>query len=73
MMDWKGFGRKRFWYSFKELFRHLAVGTEENHLKSHSRYLVSWPRFNPGPPEYEAGMLKYSTTTFGSFKILQYF
>jgi hypothetical protein len=31
MMNWKGFGRKPSWPNFKALFRHLPVGTEDNH------------------------------------------
>jgi hypothetical protein len=44
-MNWKGFGMKRSWLNFKVLSRHAPGGTEETHGK------------NPGPPEYEGGVL----------------
>jgi hypothetical protein len=56
-MNWKGFGRKWSWPNFKVLSWHLPGGTEENHEKPQSGLLVSRPRFNPGPSEYEAGVL----------------
>jgi hypothetical protein len=53
MMSLKGFGRKLSWHNFKALSLHSPGGTEENYKKltQDSRDL------NPGPPEYETGML----------------
>jgi hypothetical protein len=61
MMNCKGFGGKR-----------LPGGNEENYKKL-SQYSLSLSRdLNPGPPKYESGSVKHSTTTLGwhsSFKI----
>jgi hypothetical protein len=56
MVNWKGFGRKQSWYNFKVLFQHSPGGTDETHEKPQD---IRSPGsdFNPGPPEYEAGML----------------
>jgi hypothetical protein len=31
MMNWKGFGKKKWWPNFKELFQHYPGGAEEIH------------------------------------------
>jgi hypothetical protein len=49
-------GRKLTWPNTKELTRHSTDRTEENHEKPQgSRSLGR--NLNPGPPEYEAGVL----------------
>jgi hypothetical protein len=55
MMNWKVFGRKRSWPNFKVLSRNSPAGTEKTtkNLNQDSRCLES----NPGPPEYEIGVL----------------
>jgi hypothetical protein len=57
MMNWKRFGRKRLWSNFKVLSQHLPGGTEANHENFNQESLSPVPRFEPGPPEYEAGVL----------------
>jgi hypothetical protein len=41
----------------KALPRHFPGGTEGYHGKSQSEQSVSEPRFEPGDPEYKAGVL----------------
>jgi hypothetical protein len=63
MMNCKGFGRKR-----------LLGGNEENYKKKLSQYSLSSSRdLNPGPPKYESGSVKHSTTTLGEMTVLRAF
>jgi hypothetical protein len=56
MMNWKGFGRKRSWPN-RKVYRHLPGGTEENHEKP-VMIAGRWGlESNPGPLEYEIGVL----------------
>jgi hypothetical protein len=56
-MKWKGFGRKRTWRHLKVLFQNSPVGTEKTH-ENLNQYSRSPGRdLNPGPSEYEAGVL----------------
>jgi hypothetical protein len=57
IMRRKGFGRKRWWPNFKELYRNFSGRTVKS-MKILS--MDSWlpdRDLNPGPPEYEAGFL----------------
>jgi len=56
MVNWKGFGRKRWWPNFKILSRHSPEGTEENHenIKKDIR--------SPGPRS-ERGILRIQRRT----------
>jgi hypothetical protein len=56
MMNWKGFGKKRFWPNCKVLPRNFSGVTEE----SHEKFQVSRSpaqNVNPIRTEYEAGVL----------------
>jgi hypothetical protein len=57
MMNWNESERKRSWPNFKVLSRHSSGESEENHgnFSQDSRYTRR--DLNPGPPEYEAGVL----------------
>jgi hypothetical protein len=58
MMNWKGFGSNRSCPNFKVLFRHSPGATEVKHEKCQIRLAGRRGReWNPGPPEYEAGVL----------------
>jgi hypothetical protein len=57
MVNWKGFGRKWAWPSFKVLLWHLPGGTEENHIKLNWDSQFPGQDFNPEPPEYKVGVL----------------
>jgi hypothetical protein len=62
MMNYKGFGRKRSWPNFKELSRHSPGGTEEKIREISISLAGRLDRYmNPGPPEYEAGVLTTRT------------
>jgi hypothetical protein len=58
-------GRKWSWPNFKVLSWHLPGGTEENHINLSQDSGSLSQDLNPGPPEYEAGVLNHLTTTFG--------
>jgi hypothetical protein len=56
-MKWKGRGRKRFLSNFKVLIRNFSEETEKA-TKEISQVSLSPDRdLNPGPSEYEAGVL----------------
>jgi hypothetical protein len=57
MTNWKGFRRKRSWSNFKVLFQHSPWGTEEKHKKLSQDSRSPGQDRNPGPPEYEVGLL----------------
>jgi hypothetical protein len=57
IINWKGCGRKRSWPNSKALSRNLPGGTEENHEKISQDIRSPGSDLNPGPPEYEAGVL----------------
>jgi hypothetical protein len=57
MINWKLFGRKRWWHNFKVLSRHSHGVTEEKHETSQSGQPVAGQESNTEPPEYEAGVL----------------
>jgi hypothetical protein len=59
----KGFGRKQLWPNFKVLSQHSLGGTEQNQEKPQSGLAVSRSRFEPEPPEYEAGVFTTHTHT----------
>jgi hypothetical protein len=48
--------KKRSWPNFKVLSRHLSGGTEESHEMPQSSRSQG-RNLNPGPPEYESGVL----------------
>jgi hypothetical protein len=54
-MNRKGCGRRRPWKN-RGLSRHFPLGTEESHEKLKDRRPPD-RELNPGPPEYEAGVL----------------
>jgi hypothetical protein len=59
MINWKGCARNRKCHNFKVLSRNLPGGTEEKHENLSQD---SWPPsrdLNPGPPEYEAGVVQW--------------
>jgi hypothetical protein len=66
MMNWKGFGRKRWWLNLKVLFRYVPGGAKKNHEKPQSGYPVSGPRFEPVNSQIRSRSVNNSTTTFGS-------
>jgi hypothetical protein len=53
----EGFERKRSWPTFKTLSRHLLGSSEENRDKSQTDSRSPGRNSNPGPPEFESGML----------------
>jgi hypothetical protein len=57
MMNWKGFGRKQVWPSFKVLSQYLPGWTEENHKNLSQDSQSRGQDTNVGPPEYESGVL----------------
>jgi hypothetical protein len=56
MMNWKGFGSKRSWPNCKVLSRNLEglKKTTKTSIRVAGR---RGPESNPGPPEYEVGVL----------------
>jgi hypothetical protein len=50
-------GRKRPWPNFKVISQHLLGGTEKSHKILSQDSLSPDRDFNPGPPEYIAGVL----------------
>jgi hypothetical protein len=56
-MNRKGFGRKRPWPNFKVLSWHSPGCTEETTKTSIRIAGGRGRKSNPGPPEYEAGVL----------------
>jgi hypothetical protein len=57
MMNWKGFERKQSWPNFKLLSKYFSGGTEGNHEHFIEDIRSPGRDFNPGPAEYEAGVL----------------
>jgi hypothetical protein len=57
MMNWRGFGRKRSWRKFNVLPGYSPEETERNQKNIKHDSLWTGPRFEPEPPEYEAGVL----------------
>jgi hypothetical protein len=57
MINWKRFGRKWTWANFKVLSCHSPLGPDEKHEKPKSVKPVSGLKFEPGPVEYESGVL----------------
>jgi hypothetical protein len=57
MKNLKGFGRKRSWPNLKLLSQTLPGGTEENHENLSQDCWPPCRDLNPGPPEYEVGVL----------------
>jgi hypothetical protein len=55
--NWKGFGRKRSWPNFKVLSWHSTGGNEENYENLNQDSQSPGRESNPGPPEYEVGVL----------------
>jgi hypothetical protein len=65
-MNWKGYGRKLSSSNFKALSWHLPGGTEENHENLRQGIWSPGRDMNPGPPEYEAGVLTTRPRLFDS-------
>jgi hypothetical protein len=57
MMNGKGFGRKQSWPNFKILCLRSPGGNEEYHENFNQHRRSNGQDLNPGPPEYEAGVL----------------
>jgi hypothetical protein len=55
-MGWKGCRSKRSYRNLKGISHPLPGGTEESHKLSQDNRSAGWD-LNPGPPEYEAGVL----------------
>jgi hypothetical protein len=55
-MNWKGSGRKRSWTFFGAIPA-FSGETEENHENLSHNSRSPGRDLNPGPPEYEAGVL----------------
>jgi hypothetical protein len=56
MMNWKGFGRKRFWHDVKVLSRHSPEVIEENHENRNHDSRSPLPIFEHGASRIEAGV-----------------
>jgi hypothetical protein len=67
MMNWKLCGRKPLWPYLTVLSPQLPGVTEKNHENSSQVSRSPEEDFNPGPREYEAGVL---TTTFDHYPIV---
>jgi hypothetical protein len=65
MMNWEGLGRKPSEHNFKVLFRHLPGRAEKHHGNLIQDSQSPGRDLNWELSEYEAEVLKHSTTTFG--------
>jgi hypothetical protein len=54
------------------IFGHVPGRSEENHEKPQPEQPVSWPRFEPGPPEYEAGTTDHSVAKYQTTKLINF-